>query len=203
MSTLKTTETNKIPKTARGVRTRNKLLEAAEWEFGSKGFYETSIGEITRRAEVALGTFYVYFESKDEIFRALVGHMSRMTRQWVAEHSAEAKDRIEAEELGLSSFIDFVRQHQNLYRIIMEAQFVAPDAYREHYENFAEGYRRNLTEAAKRGEISEGDVDVRAWSLIGMSVFLGLRFGVWDEDAQASEIAERAVDLIGQGLKPR
>ena len=54
----------KIPKTKRGRRTREKLLHAAEAEFGESGFADTSIASITQRAGVALGTFYVYFESK-------------------------------------------------------------------------------------------------------------------------------------------
>ena len=42
----------------------------------------------------------------------------------------------------------------------MESQFVAPDAYRAYYETFVEGYRRNLDDAVKRGEISAGDADI-------------------------------------------
>jgi len=35
----------------------------------------------------------------------------------------------------------------------------------------------------ERGEVSEGSSEIRAWALMGMNVFLGLRFGVWgDED---------------------
>ena len=74
----------KAPKTERGRKTRNKLLEAAEIEFGEKGFHEAGISGITYRAGVALGTFYTYFESKEEIFRALVHYMSRRTREWVS-----------------------------------------------------------------------------------------------------------------------
>jgi len=61
----------KTPKTKRGRLTREKILRAAETEFGEKGFHEAAISAITHRAGVALGTFYVYFESKEEIFRAL------------------------------------------------------------------------------------------------------------------------------------
>ena len=85
---------NKVPKTERGRRTRNKLLEAAEIEFGEKGFHEAGISGITYRAGVALGTFYTYFESKEEIFRALVRHMSRLTRKTVAEKVAGIPDRL-------------------------------------------------------------------------------------------------------------
>ncbi|MBA4044939.1 MAG: TetR family transcriptional regulator, partial [Erythrobacter sp.] len=62
----------KVPRTERGRRTLRKLLDAAAEEFGEKGFHEASVSSITRRAGVALGSFYTYFDSKDALFRALV-----------------------------------------------------------------------------------------------------------------------------------
>ena len=59
--------TGKMPKTARDKRTQEKLLQAAEIEFGQKGFHETGISGITYRAGVALGTFYTYFESRQAL----------------------------------------------------------------------------------------------------------------------------------------
>jgi AcrR family transcriptional regulator len=202
MSTSVETASAKGPKTARGERTRRKLLEAAEREFGANGFHATSIGEITRRAKVALGTFYVYFDSKDEIFRGLVDHMGRTTRSWLAERIGTATNRLEAERLGIELYIDFVRAHRDLYRIVMESQFVAPDAYRAYYETFVEGYRRNLDDAVKRGEISAGDADIRAWALMGMNTYLGLKYGIWDESRSSREIANEAAAMIVEGLRP-
>jgi AcrR family transcriptional regulator len=193
----------KPPKTARGKRTRAKLLDAAEVEFGERGFYEAAISGITRRAGVALGTFYVYFESKEEIFRVLVSHMGTLTRSWIAERVSAAPDRITAERLGVEAFIDFVRQHKNLYRIVMEAQFVAEDAYRQYYAVFVEAYRMNLARAAARGEIRPGGEEERAWALIGISVFLGMRYAVWDDSRPAAEIAAAAGDFIEWGLSVR
>ena len=194
---------DKTPRTARGQKTHRRLLEAAALEFGERGFHETAITGITQRAGVALGTFYTYFESKEELFRALVRDMSNSVRQHVAEAVKSAPDRIEAERLGLAAFISFVRKHRELYRIIEEAQFVAADVYREHYLTFADGYRRNLSAAAQRGEIVDGDSEPRAWALIGMSVFLGMRYGLWDEDVPAAQVADTAIDLISNGLRKR
>lgn len=192
---------DRIPKTPKGRKTREKLLSAAENEFGKKGFHEAAISGITQRAGVALGTFYVYFSSKEEIFRALVDHMGHLTRHWIAERIAEVTDRLSAERIGIRAFIEFVREHRDLYRIVSEAQFVAPDAYRAYYENFASGYQDNLEQAAKKNQIRDGDYEVWAWSLIGMSVFLGLRYSIWDESRDADEMAGIVADLIGAGMR--
>jgi AcrR family transcriptional regulator len=192
----------KAPKTKRGAVTRHKLLDAAEAEFGEKGYHEGSIAEITRRAGVALGTFYVYFDSKEAVFRALVAHMGHLTRAHIAQRVEGAPDRLAAERIGLLAFLEFARTHTNLYRIVMESQFVAEDAYRDYYTTFAGAYRRNLSVAVQRGEIRDGDAETRAWALIGLSVFLGMRYGAWDSDTALSDVVDGAFDLIAHGLAP-
>jgi AcrR family transcriptional regulator len=194
---------DKTPRTERGRKTLRRVLEAAAKEFGDRGYHDAAITGITQRAGVALGTFYTYFESKEEVFRALVRDMSHATRQHVAEAVREAPDRLTAERLGLEAFIGFVRKHRELYRIIEEAQFVADDVYREHYLTFAEGYRRNLAAARARGEITEGADEPRAWAMIGMSVFLGMRYGIWEEDLTPAEVADAAIGLVSEGLRKR
>ena len=191
---------DKVPKTRRGRETREKLLQAAEVEFGERGYADASIASITQRAGVALGTFYVYFESKEEIFRALVSYMGDLTRQWVSQRVAESPDRLTAERRGVEAFIDFVRSHRNLYRIVSMAQFVAEDAFREYYTVFADAYRENLKRAAKDKEIRDGDCEVWGWALIGMTVFLGMRFADWDEERSSEDIAAAASDLIARGM---
>jgi AcrR family transcriptional regulator len=194
---------DKAPRTERGRKTLRRLLEAAAREFGERGYHDAAITGITARAGVALGTFYTYFESKEEVFRALVRDMSHATRAHVAEAVQGATDRIAAERMGLAAFIGFVRRRPELYRIIEEAQFVAEDVYREHYLSFVEGYRRNLSAAAGRGEIVEGPDELRGWALIGMSVFLGMRYGVWNTDLSPEEVADQAIHLVAEGLKRR
>ena len=202
---------DKEPRTERGRKTLRRLLEAAAAEFGERGYHEAAITGITQRAGVALGTFYTYFDTKEEVFRALVRDMSRATRAHVAEAVKGAPDRIAAERIGLEAFIAFTRKHPELYRIVEEAQFVAHDVYREHYLSFVDGYRRNLAAARMRGDIApgpggaeDGSADEpRAWALIGMSVFLGMRYGIWNEDMSPGKVAETAIALVSEGLRKR
>ena len=56
------------PLTARGARTRAALVKAARALFERQGYLDTSVGDISKRARVAHGTFYTYFNSKEEIF---------------------------------------------------------------------------------------------------------------------------------------
>lgn len=191
---------NKTPKTSRGQKTREKLLRAAEFEFGERGFHSVAINDITRKAGVALGTFYVYFDSKEEIFRALVTYMSHRVRSWLAERVADVPDRLTAERKGLEAYIEFVREHKGLSRIISEAEFVAKDAFVAHYRVFSEAYRTNLERAGANQDIRDGDFEIWSWAIMGMAVFLGLRYAEWDDSTPPATIAETVRDLIENGI---
>ncbi|MGK6318936.1 TetR/AcrR family transcriptional regulator [Sphingomonas sp. DT-204] len=194
------TSADKAPRTERGRRTLGAILDAAAAEFGEKGFHEASISGITRRAGVALGSFYTYFDSKDEVFRALVRHMSNQVRDHVAPGIRAAKDGIAAERAGLAKFIAFVREHKEIYRIIDEAEFVDPESFRAHYATTAERIRQRLEAAAARGELRAGVGEVHAWAVMGMNVFLGLRYGVWAEDVTPDELADTVAEMLAKGI---
>ncbi len=53
--------------TRKGRHTRARILESAQSILEEVGYFDTSVSEITRRADVALGTFYRYFENKDAL----------------------------------------------------------------------------------------------------------------------------------------
>lgn len=195
-------DSDKTPRTERGRKTLRAILDAAAAEFGEKGFYESSIVGITTRAGVALGSFYTYFDSKDAVFRALVRYMSEQLRDFVTPRVQAAPDGIAAERIGLESFLTFVRDHKEIYRIIDEAEFVDYESYRRHYETTVERVRQRLEAGAARGEIRADVSEIHAWAIGGMNVFLGLRYGLWDKAADIEEVARVANDLLRRGLGP-
>ena len=118
-------ESDRTPRTERGRRTLRTILDAASAEFGERGFQGASISRITTRAGVALGSFYTYFPSKEDVFRAVVRDLSDAVKAHVAPHVAGAADGLSGEGAGLRSFLEFVRTHNEIYRIIDQAELVA------------------------------------------------------------------------------
>ncbi|MCP4003711.1 MAG: TetR/AcrR family transcriptional regulator [bacterium] len=57
--------------TARGMRSRIALLDAARRLFRSKGYANATIADITQEADRALGSFYTYFSNKEELLEQL------------------------------------------------------------------------------------------------------------------------------------
>ena len=190
------------PATKRGEATRGKLLDAAEHEFGEKGYHAASVSSITRRAGVGQGTFYLYFPSKEEVMRELVRHMGRALRHALALATAGAQERLEVERRGFEAFVRFSLEHTNLYRVVMESQFVDEDIYRDYYGRLADGYTAGLTAAQERGEIREGDAETQAWALMGVAHFLGLR-AIWAGGEPDATTMDAAFAFVRRGLEPQ
>ena len=190
----------RVPRTERGRRTHRALLDAAAVEFGERGFHDSSIVGITQRAGVALGSFYTYFESKDAVFRALVADMSTRVGEVGAAAAQGIEETLDREQAVTSAFIAFAAEHKELYRIIDEAEFVDPATWRAHYENAASRIAARLRLGASNNQVRSDVGEVEAWALMGMNVFLGLRFGVWGDDVSPEEIGRRVAALLREGL---
>ncbi|MCS0500728.1 TetR/AcrR family transcriptional regulator [Protaetiibacter mangrovi] len=204
------------PATARGERTRAKLLAAAETVFSAHGYADASISRITDEAGVGQGTFYLYFASKLEIFEELVDDLNRRVRHAMTEAGEGARDRIEAERAGFRAFFRFTAEHPALYRIVREAELVSPRALRLHYTRIVEGYIGALSTARAAGEIGDIDPTVAAWALMGIGEMIGMRWVLWgagevgdDADPMASgtsevpdEVFEQMMRFIEGALRP-
>ena len=192
----------KLPRTARGQRTRRKLLDAAAAEFAENGFHAGSISAITRRAGAALGSFYTYFDSKDAIFRALVSDMSEAVRVAAREAIEPAMPPLEIEQAAFDAFLAFATKHKEIYRIIDEAEFVDPASYRQHYETTAARIAERLAAGRAAGAYRDQVGELEAWALMGMNVFLGLRYAIWakDGDPDRKTVAASANKLLANGI---
>ncbi len=198
----------KTPRTERGRRSLRKLLDAAAEEFGEKGFHEASVSSITRRAGMALGSFYTYFDSKDALFRALVGDMSEKVRTSARSALHDGMGPLEIERAALAAFLHFAAEHKEIYRIIDEAEFVDPASYRAHYETIAARIADRLRAGAEQGEFREGLGELEAWAMMGMNVFVGLRYVVWGGDGAGGDMSPEAAAagvnrLLAEGLLRR
>jgi AcrR family transcriptional regulator len=164
----------------RGDRTRARILGAAEKVFGREGFHGASIVEITREAGVGLGTFYVYFPSKLEIYRHLLrSHVDDFVRVAWEATSGETDDFREIVRKAFGAFFDWIGERPGALRLLREADFVDAKLLAEIYLAPAEEFRKRLERAMDLGYVTKSDPAVLAWSLMGMTEFAVLRWLVW------------------------
>jgi AcrR family transcriptional regulator len=199
-----------VPRTARGTRTRAKLLEAAERVFESVGYHDASIVKITEQAGIGLGTFYLYFAGKQEVFDEVVEDLNRRVRHAMAEAAQAEDNRIAAERAGFRAFFRFTAEHPALYRIIRQAEFVSPGALRLHYSRIVDGYVEGLKAAQGSGDVRRMDPEVAAWALMGIGELVGMRWVLWEETAGKDsprpdvpdEVFEEMMGFIERAMAP-
>lgn len=197
----------RAPRTARGARTRARLLQAAEDVFARVGYVEASIVKITEEAGVGLGTFYIHFPGKKEIFDEVVLDLNRRVRHAMSEAIEGASSRLDAERAGFSAFFRFTAEHPALYRIVRQAEFVSPEAMRAHYTSILTGYQDALTRARETGDVRPDlDPEVASWVLMGAGELIGMRWVLWEDeqgghpDGVPPEIFAALMDVIEHAL---
>ncbi|RPF50600.1 TetR/AcrR family transcriptional regulator [Aquisalibacillus elongatus] len=190
----------KQPQTKKGQETRKKILATAEEIFGEKGYFETSVVDITQRAGVAQGTFYKYFPTKKDIYDELVYQLSRDLRLYIKEHMDRSEDFETTQRQGYLAFFKWVKNHQNLYSVIQQAVLVDPEIYRWYYEKLAAGFIKALEDAMEKGECRRLDSETIAFCLMGIGQFIGMRWILWDDKEVPEQVFEDAMEFAFRGI---
>ncbi|MCP4305710.1 MAG: TetR/AcrR family transcriptional regulator [bacterium] len=191
------------PPTAKGRATRQAILTAAEEVFGELSYDRASISEITRRAGVAQGTFYVYFPDKKTAFIELVHVLNHNMRRAISEAVAGLASRFEIERVGFTTFFEYVVEHRPLYRVVRESEFVDPETHQWHYRTLAESYIRGLSLAQTEGQIATHvSAETMAWVLMGIAELIGARYVQWEGRSPPAEVVDEVMTFIACALTP-
>lgn len=188
------------PKTKRGQITLDKLIVSAEKNFLANGFYNTTINNITHDAGVGLGTFYVYFDEKLSIYKYLLSQYSYQIRKQIAINVNETHTRKQAENIGLKTFLEYIKENPHIYRIIWESLYIDQKIFVDYYTEFGKAYTDALDIAYAKGEIKEYNNEVVAYMLMGISNFIGLRWIIFEDVKDFSDIVDEAIEVLDKGL---
>lgn len=188
------------PKTKVGVTKIHKLVAAAEKLFTQTGFFDVSVSDICREARTAVGTFYIYFGSKADIYRYLVEQYKQDIRQNLAKSIAGANSRLEMEREGIKCFVRYSVDNPHVYNIIWGSLAVDKQMFEDYYVSFANSYARALTRSKE--ELRGDDVISMAYMLMGVTNFLGLR-AIFENlsQAQIDEMIDSAImPILEKGM---
>ena len=115
---------------------RRQILDGARAVFLSQGFDAASMGEIARAAGVSKGTLYVYFDSKEELFQAIVHQQCQVHAEGLFDLSAEGEDVETAlTRLGVG-FVSFLCQADKAspLRTVIAIADRMPEVGKQFYE---------------------------------------------------------------------
>lgn len=192
------------PKTKLGLVKMHTLVEVAERLFTQSSFFEVSVSDICKEAHTAVGTFYIYFETKTDIYRYLVEDYKRRIKRSLSQSIAGCTTRYERERAGIKSFVRFSVENPNVYHIVWGSLAVEKQLFEDYYMSFADSYARALR--GDQEELVSEDVMSLAYMLMGIASFLGLR-GIFEQmnDEQIDAMVDGTImSILEKGLfRPR
>lgn len=189
---------NLSPKTQ---KTFNKIVKCSKREFATRGYSNTSIHAIAKKANLSVGCLYKYFSSKDELYNYIITSEQKRIKDHLNNAISHCKTRQEKEKEGLRAWLYYVRNNAGVYKLIWETLFINQKAFDDYYKNFAASYEYSL----RVGEepLSTDDYINISYCLIGISNFLGIRLinpknKVSDEEIE--KMVETGFKLISEGI---
>ena len=189
-------------------------MAAAKEVFARNGFHDTTIADIAKRAGLAYGSVYWYFDSKDELFHALMAVEEGALRAHIAAALAPAATTgasSEGEEAPLRTAVqatlEFFEADKATVKLLFRDAYVLGDGFEKHlggiYERFIDDIETFIAGAQERGDMAAAPPRMVAFTLAALIGQLAHRRLATNDGVSADVVADFVVSLVLDGLRPR
>jgi AcrR family transcriptional regulator len=185
---------------------RQWILKAATKVFSEKGYYRTTVNDVTRAAAISTGTFYFYFQDKRQLYNDVVNDLIKNIsdkREEVLQGETDIMMRVA--KRGRAIYEHYDKYKEIIY--LVRAEIDGDDEWAkkkamELYQTISESLMRDLRMGIDQGLIRDVDTKLTAYSLIGlieiMTLFMNLEHGY-----NIDHIMDFLFDFVLKGLEPR
>lgn len=158
---------------------KRRLFDAARHIVGELGYAEASVARITEMAGVAQGTFYNHYASRQALLDSLLPTIGQEMAHFIQERTETIQPEADREVARFRAFFDYLAENAGFLRILNEAEFAAPEAYRQHMDNMVAPFQRILGRARDRGEVqdyADPELEVIVHILMGARSYLSQHY---------------------------
>lgn len=188
---------------------RDQIMAAAKTVFARKGFHATTIADIAKQAKLAYGSIYWYFDSKDELFHALMA----VEEQALRAHLAAAVSRPGDSDVegpfrsAVQATLEFFEADKACVKLLFRDAYALGNRFEKHlggiYERFIDDIEAFIVVAQHRGEVVVAPPRMVAYTFAALIGQLAHRRLSTDDGVSAGAVADFAVSLVLDGLRPR
>jgi AcrR family transcriptional regulator len=191
-------------------RRRDEIMAAAKKVFVRKGFHGTTIADIAKEAGLAYGSIYWYFDSKDDLFHALIAAEEYALRTHVAVALAGSGTQFGYAEAPfratLRATFEFFEADKATAKLLFRDAYALDNRFDKHlggvYERFIDDIETLIVAAQQRGEVVAAPPRLVAYTLTVLIGHLARRRLITDDGVSATEAADFVVSLVVNGLRP-
>ncbi len=183
---------------------RDTLLAAAKRVFSEKGYAAATIADVARAAKLSYGSVYWYFDSKEELFDALMdaGETSLRTRILDALDDAGPADLEGALRTSVQATFEHFDADPEATRLLFRDSYALGGRFEAHllriYEGFIDDLEATITAGQRKGDIRKAPTRLVAFSLAALIGQLASR-----RLPGRPELADFVVTLVMDGLRKR
>ncbi|MFH1707666.1 MAG: TetR/AcrR family transcriptional regulator [Planctomycetota bacterium] len=189
---------------ARVKTNQDRMIEAALKVFATKGYAGTSVDDIIKAAEVARGTFYLYFESKhtafEQVLTHVIGQIEKLLQGIPSGMIFRTPEDVYNRMLTTyARFLKLFQRNRAFARIVYTEATGADKGFdallEKHYDTHRTNIRRFLECVRQSGFARSFHIDVVTETIIGYTercarIFIGGEAPGMDLDALARELAD-------------
>ncbi len=150
--------------------TKSRLISSAKKIFSEKGYFDTKVSDIVKEAGVAQGTFYLYFKSKEEIFKEIILDITNNIENILKKYE-NAEGSVENIILKLKAEITtYLYTHKEIARIFLFQLFTMKEfinIYFEINEKFEKTEKAIIQKAVKDKKIRNINIENLTHILLG------------------------------------
>lgn len=188
---------------------RIKIIEAATRVFSEQGFYNSTVADVAREADVADGTIYLYFKNKDDLLISLFEHSMEFFIQAAHEEMATTTNPTEKLKKFVALHLHLVQRNQNLAQVIQielrqSSKFMKEYANEKFFE-YLSIVQKILEEAQSKG-IFRRDADpvILKRAIFGAVDEMALEWVLMKKKRYSmDQAADQLCTMFIEGLLPR
>jgi AcrR family transcriptional regulator len=184
---------------------REDLLAAARRVFAARGFRGTTIADIAEEAGIALGTIYLYFPSKEEVFAALTQQLGDLITGAMSD-SLGVTTLEEVVRLAVSNVFRVCEENRDLVRLVVlntDPESAAAQQLRRAYELQAVPIVQRLERAIEAGQVRPGDADIMAKLVTGSVSIAVYQALVLSDGSDVEKYRTACTDMVTAYLRPQ
>lgn len=198
--------------TLQGVRTRALLLASAREVFERDGYLDARVADISGLAGVSHGTFYTYFRSKQEVFRALIQDVRKDLEEVThipLEEAADGEDWLTVYSRRVynsnANFLDAYRKNARMVLLYEQVATIDPEVGRHRVDGrrlHTERITNSIKRLQSRGSVAR-DLDPRTAgaalaSMVGNFAYYWLVIGEpFDDEVARSTLTKLWLGALG------
>lgn len=179
---------------------KDDLMQAGMKLFSAKGYYNTKVSDIVREAGVAQGTFYLYFDSKADLFAALLDQFIDLITEAVSSitidmdvirTTAQLAARL---RVAVERILIVYRDNAALARIVIREGSAldgkSADRWQKAIDSLAEIGAVVMEVGIERGLLPPQNTEIVPYCVLGMYERVAYRWLVEEQTKDISELAD-------------